>query len=175
MKSFELHKKLLELRQFQLKNQNEKVDALLIELKSALPESTQELDDFLAHCKQNDTSILLPYAKLIYAAEHNGIAAEHAEKLITIFPDVNDAFKYLNKMIKPDLNHPVHDACLFVIPQNIDLETWSELSKKCMTDDDFRKNILPQAAIDKAKANKSTEMIQLLDERRGVSRVGKIK
>lgn len=88
---------------------------------------------------------LLPFCQLAYISEKNGSPEEHALKLSLCFDDPFAALKMINIQSKKN-KFPVHDACLFQLPDvnQCNFEMWK---KKIMTnmDDPSIFRILPKA------------------------------
>ena len=86
---------------------------------------------------------LLPYARLAYATETNGIPEEHAKKLAIMLGNRKAAIRYLMNKETPA---SMHNACLFGIPEGeYTLGTWQALSQNNLQDKEFR-NLLAQAS-----------------------------
>jgi len=90
---------------------------------------------------------LLPYARLVYVTEKNGMPEEHAKKLATMLGGKKEVITYLDRYLKLSTNVlTMHDACLFVIPEGeYTLDTWQALSRNNLQDKEFR-NLLAQAS-----------------------------
>ncbi len=92
---------------------------------------------------------LLPYAKLMFSTENNGVPEMHAYMLAVLFNNEGKALEYLKNY---NANHNstrdlMHEACNFAMPRGeFDINTWQKLCAKYLNDDTFRKLILPQAS-----------------------------
>lgn len=90
---------------------------------------------------------ILPLARLMYAAEQNGDPKEHAYKLAVMFNSEHKVLDYLNQFLDNNkaVTQPMHDACLYVLPQeDFDIKTWRKLADKMKGDRNFWQ-ILPNA------------------------------
>ena len=94
---------------------------------------------------------IFPYLKLAHLFEQAGAPEEHAGKLACVFDNAKEALAYLNKFCNPNSEqkqtivhrnkyfkkstgiHPVHDACLFNLPESSDkdrINQWLKIARK---------------------------------------------
>jgi ankyrin repeat protein len=97
---------------------------------------------------------LLPLCELIYLFEENGVAAEHAKKLSTVFKNLKASLKYLasfkGKNSDTADNRVMHDACLFGMPEpgTCRFGDWQKLAANHMLEKSFRKLFEHAASIE---------------------------
>lgn len=98
---------------------------------------------------------LLPYARLAYQFENNGIAEEHAIKLAMMFENEKDVFNYLNTFAKQEgvdkkEGRLMHDALLFSLPPpSCDFRKWRNLAKNNLDNKEFRKLLATADVLEK--------------------------
>ncbi|MGE4350148.1 MAG: ankyrin repeat domain-containing protein [Candidatus Berkiella sp.] len=117
-------------------------------LKSELMQTLPKVN--FTQCSLKVYQAILPYTKLMYEFEKNGVAVEHAYKLSVIFNDEKKALNYLKEFIKanPQNKQVMHDANLYALPSGSwDISIWRELCNKYMKDSVFRSKILPRADV----------------------------
>lgn len=108
------------------------------------------LNPSFERCRWGVYQALLPYALLMCTAESEGNPIENTYKLSVLFSDTDEALKYLENFIatNPGCKKILRDACSFELPTaNCNLPTWQKLSSKYLSNEVFRKKILPNASM----------------------------
>lgn len=127
-----------------------KIEKLKTDIKDSLSEDKQlqaavSFDEVLSglHKDKGETNLLL-LCELIYLFEENGVASEHAKKLLSVFKNLKISLKYLasfkEKNVTTSDNSVMHDACLFQVPDkdSCQFSDWQKLAANFMQEPKFR-------------------------------------
>lgn len=104
---------------------------------------SDESRNYGEHYNRECYQFLMPYCQLAYLSEKTGNVQEHALKLSILFDQPEKALAYIRN--NPQQNRlAIHDACLCVLPTDLNYKKWKKIIEKNIHDHSFR-NLLGQA------------------------------